>query len=140
MKDLRGARTQVNDLIERTEDHEQADTIRAAGEALADGVTELEGELSQPKQKTFQDVINFENRLNAKIIALIASVDGTPPPVVRGAADRLDDLLAEWSEKRNTMNDLFRQIDSFNRLIQELGVPPIVVNRSSRRVISATWR
>ncbi len=140
LNDLRGARTQVNALIERTEDHQQADTIRAAGEALADGVTELEGELSQPKQKTFQDVINFENQLNAKIIALIGSVDGTPPPVIRGAVDRLDDLLAEWSEKRGTMNDLFRQIDSFNRLVQELGVPPIVVKRTSRRVISAAWR
>ena len=49
---------QVNGLIERTSDHEDADTIRAAGTHLTEGITEWEGELLQPKQKTYQDVVN----------------------------------------------------------------------------------
>ncbi len=136
LNELRGARTQVEELVSRTAEHAEADTLEAAAGALNDGITEWEGELAQPKQKTFQDVINFENKLNAEFLSLIGSVDGTPPPVIQGARDRLADLLAEWSTHRSTMNDLFQQLEAFNRLVQDLGIPPIVVKRAPPRVIS----
>lgn len=136
LNQLRGARTQVEELVSRTAEHAEADTVGAAATALNDGITEWEAELAQPKQKTFQDVINFENKLNAEFTSLIGSVDGTPPPVVQGAQDRLADLLAEWSTHRSTMNDLFQQLEAFNRLVQDLGIPPILVKRAAPRVIS----
>jgi hypothetical protein len=134
---LRDAREQVKALVERTADHEQADTIEAVGEALADGITTWEGELVQPKQETFQDVINFENKLSAEFVSLIGSVDGTPPPVTRGARDRLRDLLDEWATHRQTMLQLLDDLSGFNALIQRLGVPPVVLkNEREVRAVS----
>jgi hypothetical protein len=34
------------------------------------------------------------------------------------------------------MNDLFQQLEAFNRLVQDLGIPPILVKRPAPRVIS----
>ena len=136
LNQLRDARTQVEELVSRTAEHAEADTVAAAAGALNDGITEWEAELAQPKQKTFQDVINFENKLNAEFASLIGSIDGTPPPVIEGARDRLADLLAEWSTHRSTMNDLFRRLEAFNQLVQDLAIPPIVVKRALPRVIS----
>ena len=134
---LRGVRDQVNALIERTSDHEDADTIRTAGTHLTEGITEWEGELLQPKQKTFQDVINFENKLSAEFLSLIGSVDGTHPPVIQGARERLQDLLVEWRGHQTTMMGLLDELAAFNALIQQLGVPPIVLKgERPPRVIS----
>ena len=124
---MQQAQSQVDALIGRLNDHPEADRIEEAGNALTDSIHTWADNLVQPKQETFQDVINFQNKLSAQILALIGSVDGTTPPVTQGAQDRLLDLRQEWNGHRDTFDRLVIQLRAFNQLLRDLNVPGIVV-------------
>ncbi|MGI9627018.1 MAG: VPS10 domain-containing protein, partial [Longimicrobiales bacterium] len=73
VRELSNISGQVGSVVENTEDHPMADTIRTAGESLQGQITDWEGNLIQRQQQTFQDVINFKNQLDAQMAALIGS-------------------------------------------------------------------
>ncbi len=85
---MRQVREQVKGLVARMKGQAQADTIAAEGNVLMDRMTAWEEVLVQSKQETFQDVINFPNKLNAEFIWLLGNVDTAGPPVTQGARDR----------------------------------------------------
>ena len=125
---LREIREQVETLVERTEDHAGHEDIKKAGDRLAEKIGEWEENLIQPKQETFQDVINFENKLISQVTALIGSVDGTEPPVTRGAEQRLSDLKSQWSDHRIAMEALLAgEVAAFNTLIRESEIQPVIL-------------
>jgi len=128
---LRSVQEQVASIVESVTDHPDADTVAAAGKALDTTIDDFEGELVQPNQKTFQDVINFLNQLDAQILALVESVDGSEPPVTSGARTRLHDLSAAWAtqaRKRDTILD--EDVPAFERLLDQLGIPHVVLKRA----------
>ncbi|HSM61512.1 MAG TPA: hypothetical protein VK849_11970 [Longimicrobiales bacterium] len=136
---LRSVGEQVDRVVGSTREHASADTIAAAAEALTDRIQGWEGQVVQPDQKTFQDVINFLNRLDAQILALIESVDGTEPPLTQGARDRLRDLAAEWGAHARARDAILDEdLAAFERLLDELGVPHVVIRRvgAGRRPIT----
>ena len=101
--ELAGISEQVEAVVERTEDHPLADSIRASGESLTGAITDWEEALIQRRQQTFQDVINFRNKLDAQILALVGSVDGTEPPLTAGARERWTDLRDEWAAHESAL-------------------------------------
>jgi len=130
---FRALRRQVEEIVESARGGGGADTIEAAGSALEARLTGWEEEVVQPKQKTFQDVINFVNRLDAQILALIESVDGAEPPVTLGARTRFEDLSAAWSRSaRERDRILHTDVAAFEALLESLGLPHIVVPPRSR--------
>ncbi|MDP2958371.1 MAG: hypothetical protein Q8N53_18225 [Longimicrobiales bacterium] len=127
---LRSVKEQVGQVVAAAADHQAADTIAAAGDSLTSKLDGWEGELVQPGQKTFQDVINFLNQLDAQILALVESVDGSEPPVTRGARDRLRDLAAEWEAHARARDTLLREdLSAFEALLDRLGVPHVILPR-----------
>ena len=132
--ELAGVSEQVAAVVERTEDHPLADSIRSSGESLTGAITEWEEELIQRRQQTFQDVINFRNKLDAQLLALIGSVDGTEPPLTAGARERWTDLQGEWAAHENTLGQLLEAVDAFNDFLVESGVQPIGVRTRARPV------
>ncbi|NIP59502.1 MAG: hypothetical protein GWM92_14325 [Gemmatimonadetes bacterium] len=123
----RRVRDQVASVLERAVEIEGADTLRAVGDSLTADLETWETTVVQAKQETFQDVINFQNRLDAQILHLFGSVDGTEPPVTEGARERLADLEEEWSERSDAFAALMDRLAAFNALIRELEVPPVVI-------------
>lgn len=131
---LQSVRDQVEAVVANTADHPAADSVAAAGEALTGRITALEDALVQTRQETFQDVINFLNRLDAQILHLIGSVDGTEPPVTQGARMRLDDLAAAWAEQASVRDEILGpELDAFEALLERLGVPHVVIRRDGDR-------
>jgi photosystem II stability/assembly factor-like uncharacterized protein len=127
---LRSVQEQVDRVVDDAAEHEAADTIAAAGGALVDKIAGWEGELVQPDQKTFQDVINYLNQLDAQILALVESVDGAEPPVTRGAQDRLRDLTDEWAGHARTRDTILEtDLAAFERLLESLGLPHVILPR-----------
>ncbi len=125
---MRQVRDQIKTLIAHTKGQPQADTVAASGKALVEKMTTWEEALVQPKQETFQDVINFPNKLNAEFIWLLGNVDAAGPPVTQGARDRHTDLSQIWDRYRAEMNVLLENdVAIFNMLIQEQAVPAIIV-------------
>ena len=134
VNELAGVSEQVDAVVERTEEHPLADSIRASGESLTTAITDWEEELIQRRQQTFQDVINFRNKLDAQILALIGSVDGTEPPLTAGARERWTDLQEEWAAHENTLGQLLQAVNAFNDFLTESGVQPITVSPRGRPV------
>ncbi len=131
---LRGVRRQVKGLIELTASRRGAKAIADAGEALGRRIDELEGRLVQPKQKTFQDVINFPNQLNADLIQLMSLVDQSDPPLTRGARRLSAELQARWSELRAEARRILEtEVADFNALVEREGVSAIIVPEPDSR-------
>jgi len=125
---MRQVREQVKDLLARAKGYPEADTIAVAGAVLMDRMAAWEEALVQSKQETFQDVINFPNKLNAEFIWLMGNVDAAGPPVTQGARDRFADLSQLWNEQRVEMNVLLEQeVAEFNMLVQEQAVPAVII-------------
>jgi photosystem II stability/assembly factor-like uncharacterized protein len=127
---LRSVHQQVEAVVEKTADHEAHDTIAAAAASLTGKIAAWEDVLVQPDQKTFQDVINFVNQLDAQLLALIQSVDGMEPPVTQGARDRLADLTDAWAGHARTRDAILSEdLTAFEALLEELGIPHVVISR-----------
>jgi len=85
-------------------------------------------ELIQPKHQTFQDIINFENQINAELLDLIGRADGIIPAVSAGSKLRLEDLSHEWNTYKTHMQSMILDpLTAYNTLYKELKIPGIVV-------------
>jgi photosystem II stability/assembly factor-like uncharacterized protein len=136
---LRSVHEQVGAVVANTAEHAEADTVAAAAGALTEKIEGWEDALVQPDQKTFQDVINFVNQLDAQLLALIQSVDGTEPPVTEGVRVRLRDLKGAWEGHAATRDEILDEdLAAFERLLDELGIPHVVIPkaRSGNRPIA----
>ncbi|MGB5481180.1 MAG: hypothetical protein WBM91_08885, partial [Eudoraea sp.] len=87
-----------------------------------------EQNLIQPNQKTFQDVINYNNQLNAQLMHLKGFVDNSDPKVTQGAKERLTYLLEDWkiyeNEKKAIVNT---EMAAYNRMYTDLGLPALIL-------------
>ena len=80
-----------NDIKKMDKKEELSDLIEMA-KKITFKIDEWEQKLIQPKQKTFQDVINFHNKLNAEFIYLHEYVNSLDPKVTSVAKERFKDL------------------------------------------------
>lgn len=124
---MRAVRQQLRDLISRSEDHEQADSIAAKAKRIIQQIDTWEQQLVQPKQQTFQDVINFPNMLNSHLLNLYSALDGGPP-ITAGMRERFADLQAAWQRHAATMQRLIQDdLRTFNTYYQGLAIPAVVI-------------
>ncbi len=122
---LRGVRDQVQGFLERTKD--RAD-IQDSGKGLVGKLDAMEGELIQKRTVDGQTVINFPVQLNHHFIILHGAVDGSEEGVIAGARDRFRDLMAQWNEKKAALDSLLgADLDAFNALVREQGIPAVIV-------------
>lgn len=126
VKDMRSVHKQIGALIDNLGDKNEE--LQETGKALQKELKEVEGELIQTKQKTFQDVINFENKLDAKLIYILGSINGSPPPLTKGQKDRLNDLLEDWQLVEARINGLLgEKLSSFNAAVRQKAIPGIII-------------
>ncbi|MDH5381245.1 MAG: glycosyl hydrolase, partial [Cyclobacteriaceae bacterium] len=64
---IRSVKDQVNAYAKWYKEETKADTLISLGKTILEKVEKWENTLIQPKQKTFQDVINFPNQLSAEL-------------------------------------------------------------------------
>jgi len=124
---LRGIREQIDGLTNRLKEHEGHDSIVTVGEELSSHLTALEDSLVQNRTVDGQTVINFPSRLNFQYIYLRGAVDGAEGRVTDGARELLADLSQIWERHRATLDQLLgEELDAFNALVREQGVPAVV--------------
>ena len=80
---MRSAKAQLKNYKKLLKDNEAAKELLEKGETLEKRITTWEENLIQPKQKTFQDVINFNNQLNADLLHLKGFVDVAEPKLLQ---------------------------------------------------------
>lgn len=109
--------------------------LRTQASELAEKFSAWEATVVQTKQKTWQDVINFPNRLNAQILFLKDEFDSHQPKPRVGALQRLRDLQASWAKSKAELTGLFSsELAAYDRAYKAVSAPAIIVPQSPTTV------
>ncbi|MEM6763318.1 MAG: glycosyl hydrolase [Bacteroidota bacterium] len=122
VNDLNYIKNQIKGFTDRKdwEDSTLSDMAKRAQQNL----DSLINTMVQPKQKTFQDVINFPNQLDAKLIHMQRTLNGIMPPLTSGQKILSAELLTEWREKETAIQKyLDTDIEELNEKIKEIDLP-----------------
>ncbi|NQZ42764.1 MAG: glycosyl hydrolase [Flavobacteriaceae bacterium] len=126
---MRSAKSQLKAYKKLLQNKTEADALLQKGDSLLKRITLWEEHLIQPKQKTFQDVINFHNQLNADFMHLKGFVDVPEPKVTQGAQERFNDLLAAWRIYEAEKDDLVKtEMAEYNSLFKSLGLSALIMD------------
>ncbi len=128
VNEMRSAKSQLENYSKLLKSNGQAKALLTLGDSLVKRIVSWEENLIQSKQKTFQDVINYNNKLNAQLIHLKGYIDAAEPKLTSGAKERWQDLQKDWSvyEKEKT-SIIAKEMNTFNAMFNELGLPAIIM-------------
>jgi photosystem II stability/assembly factor-like uncharacterized protein len=127
---MRSAKSQLKGYAKLLKENEKAKELLEKGKSLIERIDTWEQNLIQPNQKTFQDVINFNNQLNAEFMELKSYVDAAEPKVTEGAKERLNDLLADWKTYENERNAIVdKEMQEYNQMFKGLGLPALILEK-----------
>jgi photosystem II stability/assembly factor-like uncharacterized protein/uncharacterized protein YoxC len=125
---LRGVKEQLNTQLKFLKEQEGQEAVVEKGETALEAITKWEENLVQPKQKTFQDVINFRNKLNAELIFLKAHIDALEPKPTAQGQERLKALTDSWKQLKTDMNAIINtEMKAFNDAYQAAGLPALIL-------------
>lgn len=125
---MRSAKSQLKKYAALLKDNDGAKALLEKGDSLTMRINSWEENLIQEKQKTFQDVINFNNKLNAQLIQLKNYIDQADPKVTNGAKERFDDLLKDWQVYENEYKDIINtEMSDYNALYKSLDIPALII-------------
>ena len=123
LEKLQSAREQILDLQFRFSSEDNYSDIYELSKETIKVINGVESSLISPKQKTFQDVINFRNQLDAQFFDLLSKVDRNVPPVTNGELERFEDLHKKWIDIKSDYDKVISSVDRINKLIIEKSVP-----------------
>ncbi len=124
--EIRDTRKQLEDLSARMKSPDQKDLRDRAGE-ISKKLTAVEEELNQTKIKSGQDALNYPIKLNNKLAALGASVDGSDNAPTAQSYDVYNDLTAKIDVQLTQLADIkSKDIAEFNRAYAAKNLPVIV--------------
>ncbi len=133
VNEMREYKKQLEALLAPLEEKVQAAEVVEKGEGIIEKIDTWEDGLIQKKQKTFQDVINFPNRLSSEILNLINRIDGHYPKLTEGAKTRFEDLRQQWEKHKNEMDQLIEvEMKEFNELYKEKNIPALILTGTSK--------
>jgi transketolase len=120
---IRNVKEQVSERTTKANDAK----IKAAADALAAKLTDVEGMLYQYKNRSSQDPLNFPIRLNNKLAALQGIVEsGDYRPTDQSYAV-FKELTSQLETHLGRLDVLLRSdVDAFNKLIVRKKLPPVV--------------
>jgi len=122
VKDIRHVREQINTFQKRDAIKEDS-ILLAKGKSILTDIDSLESQLVQTKQKTFQDVINFPNQLDGKIMHIQNIIDRAYPPITKGQVKRVQDLANEWNSKKALYRKIVgKDLKEYNDLIDKSNI------------------
>ena len=136
LDDLASIRDQVEGVLEQAEVTGQRDRIAAIADTLSTGAGAITGDLQQTRNQSGQDPIRFPPKLDNQWLELYGRITGTDGYISGGAEgapqegtmERLDVLLDEWDGVRARYIELLEnELQRFNQLAEELGLPSIVL-------------
>ena len=126
---MRSAQAQITRYDELLAENESAAELLEKGKAISKRITQWEENLIQAKQKTFQDVINFNNKLNAQFNALFNYIDQDDPRLTAGAKLRFSDLMSDWKVYQDERDAIINtEMQAYNALYKTLELPAIFLD------------
>jgi hypothetical protein len=125
---MREVQGQLDQYSKSLKSNEKYKVLVELGKEISVKLDLWERKLIQPDQKTFQDVINFNNQLNAQFMHLKSYIDGADPEVTIGAIQRKIDLDQDWSNLEKSLNKIINSdMKKFNDLYKSMNIPSIII-------------
>lgn len=131
LDDLQEVRKQIKNMTDRVPNDEE---INEMGESINQSIDEVENELISPKQETFQDIINYRNKLDLQLYNLMQTINGNIPPVTEGEKALAIELLEKWDAVEIKLNKVLDEdIRDFNQLLRDKGVQYIAPSEKKEK-------
>ena len=125
---MRSVKTQLVAYKKLLKDNASAKPLLEQGASLIKRITSWEEHLIQPKQKTFQDVINFNNKLNSQLMHLKGYMSADEPKVTEGAKQLLQDLMNDWKVYQDERDAIINsEMQNYNDQYKSLGLPALMI-------------
>ena len=125
---MRSVKSQLKSYKTLLKDNDKAKELVALGDSLSKRITSWEENLIQAKQKTFQDVINFNNKLNSELLFLKGFIEGPMPKVTQGSRQRFSDLKNDWATYEKERDAIVNEeMAEYNRKYKALELPAILI-------------
>ena len=125
---MRGLTKQINDMVKLVENDNSKSEMVTLSKSLIKKISEWEGKLIQPKSQSYDDVINFVNKLSANIIFVHGEVNSTIPYVTAGQKARYEELHLEWLVFQKEMEQLMdKDVTAFNALCRKLSIANVIL-------------
>ena len=127
---MRSVKDQLNTYKTLLKGNEAAKPLVAKGDELLKRINSWEENLIQEKQKTFQDVINFNNKLNAQLINLKGYIDQADPELTKGAKERYTDLMKDWNVYKTERDAIVNtEMKAYNDLYKSLNLKALIMEK-----------
>ena len=124
----RSIRSQIKKMNNRIKEMGNMEELISTGKLAIKAIDNWEGQVVQTEMKTFQDVVNFINRLNAHMINLLETIDSADPPLTQGQRNRYGDLSEEWYKHKKKLDSIINnEVTEFNRLYKKEGLPAVII-------------
>lgn len=120
-------RKQVNELNDLLTDTVKYKAVIDSGKSLIKQLTTWEEKVVQPKSRSNDDVINYENKLTADYIFVRGEMDVNTPQVTSGQIERLAELNALWQALKDEYGKLQEKVENFNTLCRNVGIEKITI-------------
>ena len=125
---MRKVQNQLDQYSKSLDSNDNYNVLKNLGNEISEKLDLWERKLIQPNQKTFQDVINFNNQLNAQFMHLKSYVDGADPEVTEGVYKRIEDLNNIWNELEINLNQIINSdVKKFNKLYKSMDIPSLII-------------
>jgi hypothetical protein len=112
---MRKIKSQIESLGGIWKDQPEMKQLIEDGKGIIKKITTWEESVISTKQETFQDVINFENKLNAEMLDLRNRAETHDPRPTKGVKDRLGVLQKDWDIQKGIMKQLIdKDLSEFN--------------------------
>lgn len=127
---MRKVKTQLESYMALLKEKKEFTEILEQGKEILKKINDWENNVISLKQETFQDVINFPNRLNAEFLDLKSRADSHNPALTLGTKTRLDDLQNEWNKQKDSLNKIIKEeIVRFNDLYKQKALPALIIEK-----------
>ncbi|PHN02092.1 WD40/YVTN/BNR-like repeat-containing protein [Flavilitoribacter nigricans] len=128
VNELGDMKQQIKDVTDRLESKEAYQELVKRGRDLVDKITTWDGEIIQRKSRSYDDVINFPNKLSAEYLFLRGQIDDQIPIVTRPVLERLQVLDDRWAALKSEALQLKdTEVKAYNQALLDAGLGPIIM-------------
>jgi photosystem II stability/assembly factor-like uncharacterized protein len=127
VNNLRLVKKQVDTYNEALKNNKDAKDFIELGKELNKKIEKWESNLVEPRSKNFQDVINFQNKLNSEFLQLRSVTDQHDPRLTKGAQDRARDVQNDWGKYKQQMLQIIQNdVNNYNKVFKEKNMPALM--------------
>lgn len=125
---MRVAKAQVTDLLKLIGDKPAYAELKSSATTLRDRMDKWEEDLVQNRTQSYDDIINFVNKLSADYFFLKGEMDSNIPFVTDGQKEQFRTLDATWKPLKSEYSNIVTSaLPALNALCRKLGIERVMM-------------